>query len=293
MSTRYQIDTFPTVEWFNEFGVDWNQKRVVDYGCAEGVMSHLAKEAGASRVLGIDKDIKRILQARHDYPGIQFVNTHIEPGDRHDIGIFSMIIHWLDGQEQFRYLLKQLTETAIIVYRKQNDGYRIPENGNWFPTSEELDFFLSSCCYDLVKHKLLMTQDNGKEIELRVYRKWKNLYPCDTMYLKTNTKLGKDWVRKLEALAQEVDLPLLYYGVGHYVTRRIEGKDLRYGIPDRPRLKEFIAKFERAFEKTGLMFTDFTLGNIVYDGEYHFVDYDEIDAFDRDNQLWKATGSKV
>ena len=161
----YQNDVMPTNEWFEKIKahVDFKGKSVVDYGCAEGIMSKLAKEAGAKYVCAIDNQ-------EHYQPseGVIFLKADIDERIVYgEIKIFSMIIHWIDKDETLKHI--QDCEKAIIIFREKNPGYQIPINGKWFPTLDELDETLDG--FRRVHSELLMVQDNDKRITLAIYEK--------------------------------------------------------------------------------------------------------------------------
>ena len=62
LSTKAKLKTDSRIDWFNQF--DFLNKTVLDIGCNSGQYSFHAKKAGASSVIGIDIDEKRIYQAR-------------------------------------------------------------------------------------------------------------------------------------------------------------------------------------------------------------------------------------
>ncbi len=155
----------PTDEWFEKIKahVDFKDKFVIDYGCAEGIMCYLAREDGANHVIGVDN------QGNYDasLSGIQFIHDYIEEygTEINDIGIFSMIIHWV-GDKEFRRLAVHSNE-VVVVFREPNEGYQVPINGKWFPTEEELDQTMSG--FTKIHSEELMEQDNGKKIRLCIY----------------------------------------------------------------------------------------------------------------------------
>ena len=156
----YQNGVMPTDKWFEKvkIHVSFDGKSVVDYGCAEGEMCRLSKEAGAIKVTGIDHE--------HDpkHQGINFVNEKIGKLYNADIKIFSMIIHWIGKEEFLRHLdAKQI----IVIYRTPSSGY-IEQNGIFFPTQEELDKLIG---VKPIYTELLMNQGEDKNIVLAIYDK--------------------------------------------------------------------------------------------------------------------------
>lgn len=162
---NYQNGVMPTNEWFEKIKahVDFKGKCVVDFGAAEGIMSQLAVESGAIWVKAVDNQFHFIPS-----PKVAFINVNIENfsyDKKVDVGIFSMIIHWIDRKE----LLRQAKniDTLAIIFREPNEGYQIPQNGKWFPTLEELNKTLNG--FNLKHTEELMEQDNGKTIRLAIY----------------------------------------------------------------------------------------------------------------------------
>lgn len=156
----------PTDEWFSKIlkYVDFKGKSVIDYGCAEGRMCRLAKDAGARWVTGIDSEASFELAMDIDF---ELENIKDYKPEKHDMGIFSMIIHWIGKEETVRQL--PALNTAIIIFREPNEGYQIPQNGKWFPTLKELDKTLSG--FSRKHTEVLHTQDNNKTIRLAIYEK--------------------------------------------------------------------------------------------------------------------------
>ena len=165
----YQDGVMPTTEWFEKIKayVIFKYKTVVDFGCAEGIMCKLAKEAGAYNVIGVDEQ-------EHFIPseGVQFMHKKITEVEfrNYGIGIFSMIIHWI-GKEEF---IKHANngKHIIVIFREKNDGYQIPTNGVWFPTQEELDKNLP--LFNKVHDDCIFEQDSGKKIRLAIYERKKH-----------------------------------------------------------------------------------------------------------------------
>ena len=152
----------PTDEWFKKIQahIDFKDKSVIDYGCAEGRMCELAKDAGASKVVGIDEH--PVASTRKD---IEFVLQRIEGKHGFDIKIFSMIIHWI-GKEEFINQLNY-SKQIVVIYRTPSSGY-IEQNGIFFPTQEELDKLVG---VKPIHTELLMNQGEDKNIVLAIYDK--------------------------------------------------------------------------------------------------------------------------
>lgn len=166
-SVNYQNGVMPTDEWFEKIKahVDFVSKVVIDFGAAEGIMSNLAVKAGAIWVKAVDNQVHFLPS-----PKVAFINMNIENfgyDKRVDVGIFSMIIHWVGKKE----LLRQAKniDTLAIIFREKNPGYQIPINGKWFPTLKELTATLKG--FKLKHSEVLMEQDNNKRIILAIYDK--------------------------------------------------------------------------------------------------------------------------
>lgn len=163
----YQNGVMPTNKWFEKIKahVDFKEKKVIDIGCAEGIMSKLAKEAGASNVEAID------IKEEHFQPSgeVHFIHGKIEDNLwlSGDVAILSMIIHWIGKEETLRQI--QYQDTVVIIFREPNEGYQVPQNGVWFPTLKELSKTFKG--FKLKHTEKLMEQDNGKTIRLAIYEK--------------------------------------------------------------------------------------------------------------------------
>lgn len=282
--------SFDTKSWFEPVlkQVDFTGKTVVDYGCAEGVMSLLAHDSGASMVSGVDIDEERLEIARKLVPSGKFTYARVEAYQKYsDIGIFSMIIHWLsDPQTDLRNILHYVEQTAVVIFREANDGYT-PDNGNWFPTLSEIDTYFKSCSFECEHTELLQTQDNDKNIYLKIFRRTKRILFADPYVVKVG-KFRKGWKDDFGVLKNALHLPTPYFGDNFYISKRIDGQRL-CDLPevDRDKLQSFLKKLETVFYYTNLMFTDLSPGNVIYDGEFHIIDFDEIGAWDENNNRWR------
>ena len=172
IADRYQTsDTeqgaFPTAEWFAALmeGVDGALGSVLDVGCAEGVMSRLAVDAGAASVNGIDHNADRIAAAEANRYCVFTVMDAENVSGSWTTVILSMIAHWV-GQEETERLAGLADRHVLVVFRLANDHYE-PANGSWFPTFEEMDEAMFGV---RTSERLLLTQDHGKEIWAATYR---------------------------------------------------------------------------------------------------------------------------
>lgn len=166
----------PTLEWFDKIKqyVDFKDKTVLDLGCAEGMFSVLARQEGAKMATGIDSDKNRIkvaqdLSAEWGYDNKFHTATiqDFEYPHGYDIVIASLILHWLPNIHNELDRIETITgQNFITINRTPNPHYKIPENGMWFPTNEELDATLG---FKSKHRERLLVQDNGKEVWLNIY----------------------------------------------------------------------------------------------------------------------------
>lgn len=174
---RYQTapdapGTFPTAEWFAALlrGIDGPLGTVLDVGCAEGVMSVMAAQAGGI-VDGIDTNLERLDAAYQQAVAAGVViNLWARPSTywnkpRRTV-ILSMIAHWV-GREETCRLAGLAQRNVAVIFRLANDHYSIPENGTWFPTLAELDETISGV---RTHEELLLTQDSDKQVWAATYR---------------------------------------------------------------------------------------------------------------------------
>lgn len=174
-----QIGSFPTLEWFNKIKarVDFQDKIVVDLGCAEGMFCVLARQAGARMVTGIDSSEARIKTAKQLNSQWGYMNEIIWKNvedykypKMYDITIASMILHWLKNpQIELKRIKAKTKEKFVIIHRTHNPAYQVPENGLWFPTNEALDIEMDG--WHNIHKELLLVQDNQKEVWLNIYEK--------------------------------------------------------------------------------------------------------------------------
>lgn len=294
MSNQYQttIDNqgnliegaFPTLQWFNSLyqHIDLKDKIIVDYGAGEGMMSILCKKNRAKRVIGIEHNPRGLFLNPSTY-GIEAINGNIEENITHsDVTILSMIIHWIDHTTT-REILNATKESVAIIYRHKNDLYQVPENGKWFPTTDELNTFALSCGFRRINEIHLMTQDNGKAINLAVFKRYKNLSIENGYYLKRNIYCDDIWQEKAKIL-----LPLIFPDViimpnGYMLPSMIPN-------PDHKSVRELLIRLESIFTTTGLMIQDVTPSNIMlYKEQAILIDYDEIGDWNPNNINWLKT----
>ena len=107
---------FPTDKWFEKIAahVDFKGRSVDDLGCCQFSYGIQALNEGARFVAGIDNSKQRVDQswALVEQWGLQkkamvvhgsieeLPTTAINPGNKADITIWSMIIHWLSTPQQ-------------------------------------------------------------------------------------------------------------------------------------------------------------------------------------------------
>ena len=166
---------FPTVDWFNAFAthVDFRDKTVLDIGCATASYGVEAMNRGAAFYTGVELEQGNahsaadfMLAAGHK--DFQIWNTCAEgwtDHHKHDIVIFSMIIHWLqDAEYQVKQLAEMATDKVVFVYRHQHPGGTEP---GYRPTVEELGVLIDA---PLVHTEILL--NNGPQYQvLAIYDK--------------------------------------------------------------------------------------------------------------------------
>lgn len=280
---NYQNGVMPTNEWFKIINthVDFNRKSVVDYGCAEGVMCELAKDAGASKVVGIDN--KPIASTRTD---IDFIQENIHGKYNADIKIFSMIIHWIGKDEALR---QTDSEELVFIYREPNAGYNIPTHGSWFPTLNELRNLFKG--YRLVHEEALMEQDNNKKISIAIFRK-KVVHKNEWVYKTNSSVLNNQWRNNFKKILEVMKIPLFVKFIPNgYVTRYVDGVDLdgdgfcdyisvqplKLTTQQRATVVKIFKDIVEAGIKTNYTLADFTRKNVLLTNDGAFlIDYDVI-----------------
>src|SRR5262245_26050612 len=68
------------VEHARRFGVDFAERTVLDFGCADGAITPHYLKTGAARVIGVDLDAKAIARAqtKNDEPRVSFLQSSVE-----------------------------------------------------------------------------------------------------------------------------------------------------------------------------------------------------------------------
>ena len=249
----------PTPEWFAALlrGVDGPLGAILDVGSAEGVMSVLAREAGADSVLGIglhDDRMAAALEATKGDPAIEIREQEARDftGSFRTV-VFSMMAHWLGPDETARYA-RMATRNFLIVFREANDHYAIPDNGTWFPTFEELDAVVGGV---RTHEELLMTQDNDK-------RTWAAVYRTDLMVLEGMVHKGD----RVEPFYQGVDLH------GDPPFRPTHGATvLRLSGPNAEAVRKLARRVAEDALSDGTYPSDFSPRNVIVNGaQAHLID---------------------
>lgn len=277
--------SFPTVNWFTM--LPRTSGTVIDVGCNTGTLSYLYS-LEAQSVDAIDSNPEFIEYAKYLYPrnNIYFqcgrAEDHILRG--YDISVFSMIIHWLENpKEVIQKYLNYTRKYAVFIHRLPNEGYKTPDNGNWFPTIKELSF---SSDFRLVTHNILMEQDNGKQIALSIFER--------KYVTKRSNKCDDSWWKKVEVLG----IKSIAWVPGGYKMPYYDGIDLQEDRPfshrhDKVRFlklnpiqKRNVANLfkneVKAALETGYLIGDLTRRNIIMCGNTPYrIDFDMV--FDINN----------
>lgn len=293
MNDRYQAfgelpGAFPTEEWWNALrrGIDGPLGSVLDVGCAEGVMSVLALDAGAEYVCGLDINSERIALATAAAAG-RNADFWVQRSDRLEHGdfrtvILSMIAHWI-GKEETARLAKLAERNVAVIFRETNEHYAIPENGTWFPTLEELDATIGGI---RTHEEHLMTQDNGKRIVAATYR--------------TDMEIVGGMVYR----AGRVPIPLRT-GVdlhGDLPFRPVNGKPvLRLSGPNADAVRELARRIAQQALEDGMYPSDFSPRNVIVgDRGAYLVDRDPAEELPHEGRvhpeflsIWQATLSSI
>lgn len=294
-----ETGVFPTLEWFDEISkiVDWNGKSVIDLGCAEGMFSVLAMQKGAKRAIGIDVNPDMILKAKrlHEEYGLPHIIYQSKaesyyPLELHDIIIFSMILHWMDNvYYHFKRLTDCVKDTVICIYRTRNASYKIPDNGKWFPTKNELDVLAVTVGFKNVYTRCLLTQDNDKEIYLSIYRKYKEVKPVIYVAKKVNYEFDANWMQRAKRVLAHLSkhIPFIDFvfdgdRVIGYTMKYINGKDLWGDKPfeytggehnvfltpiQKTNLKQMLRDILSTASQIGVVPSDITRRNIMVEGD--------------------------
>jgi hypothetical protein len=292
------FDTLKFFEQINLF-VRFENKSIIDLGCNNFMYSVLARKMGAKEALGIESNKKWVKGSRllSKLNGFNDKVVHSKVEDffyykRWDVGILAMILHWLeDPAQELRRLAPAIKEDMAIIYREKHDGYQIPENGNWFPTQQELDQVMKSISFRNVSHGILLEQDSKKFVNLAVYKRYKDVIPMGDIVIKRNENLDDEWEKRLSKVLELVDTTAFdSFATGGYATKFIDGIDLYGSRPYKGETKEFILDLRTrenlvdlfksvvfAGIETGYYLADFTRRNIVVYNHYpYLIEFDEI-----------------
>lgn len=318
MSVNYQtlmhkdgsVETgvFSTLEWFSEISktVDWKGKSVIDLGCAEGMFCVLALNEGAKRAICIDVNPDMIVKAKklHKEHGLPYsiYQSKAEsyyPLEPHDIVIFSMVLHWMDDVYYHFKRLVDCVKEIVCIYRTRNASYKIPDNGKWFPSVNELDVLAVTTGFKNVYTRLLLTQDNNKEIYLTVYRRYKEVKPVIHATKKTNYDFDANWMQRVKKVLPHLSeyIPFIDFvfdgdKVIGYTMKYINGKDLWGDKPfeytggehnvfltpiQKTNLKQMLRDILNTASQIGVAPCDVTRRNIMVEGDKcYLIDLDVV-----------------
>lgn len=284
--------SFPTVQWFNHFPK--TRGDVLDLGCNDGMLSILYRKHGARSVVGVDNNIECVenataLNRLHKCESVKFIHQSIEDfvPESYDVAIFSMIIHWLkDPKEIIKNISNKTRDNVIFIWRLPNKNYTIPDNGNYFPDLRELICLMDDLGFVLDKHRMLEIQDNGKCIDLAVFKR--------DRAVKTHERCTKEWEHKFEEIQDRLVTPFINFIPQGYITKYIDGIDL-YGnkpfdtkkperetsihVVGKKKVASLFADICLAGIDTGFLLGDVTRRNIILDlrnGNLYPIDFDLI-----------------
>ena len=307
---------FPTLHWINEISkvVDWSGKSVIDFGCAEGMFCVAVQQRGASRVIGLDVNPDMIIKAKnlhveHGFEPIIYESKaeSYYPLEVHDILIFSMVLQWMDDVPyHFRRLANCVKDIIVCIYRTRNAAYKIPINGKWFPTKNELDVLAITKGFKNIYTRLLLTQDDDKEVYLSIYRRYKDVKPVISAVIKTNQEFDSDWMQRVKKVLPHLSkhipfIDFIFDGdrVKGYSTKYINGRDLWGDRPfeyltgehnvfltstQRANLKQMLRNILSTATQIGVAPSDITRRNIMVEGdECYLIDLDNV-SYTRDAQ---------
>jgi SAM-dependent methyltransferase len=138
--TKIQQGQIDTPEKFRQLtqGIDLKGKRVLDVGCNLGMMCRLARDAGASYVLGIDRSRDFVEQARAIWPDGKFVVKNANAATGYwNVVLASAVFHHIPDQRGFLARMARITKLLLMdVWLYPNDGAAaifLAERGHWVP----------------------------------------------------------------------------------------------------------------------------------------------------------------
>ena len=140
------IDTHAKFNQITE-GIDLKGEKVVDLGCNSGEMCRLAKESGAKRVVGIDRTISFIADARKLNPNIPFVvGTEEKISGKGNIVIASAMFHYVKDHDKFFKQIAKCSKLLIMdVWLSDKEGnlFERSHRGLYIPTREAFESIAS------------------------------------------------------------------------------------------------------------------------------------------------------
>jgi len=173
-----EIGEYPTLEWFEKMKehIDFEKAVVLDLGCNDGMMSILAREAGAVICTGVDKDGERISTAKELSTQYGYMNEffwkkieEFKFPKRYHVTIASMVLHELEYPVPQLDRIRPITSHYfVVIYRKASRSYD-KTDGSWFPTEDQMDYVMSG--FDRIHSEVLLTEDEDRDIVLGIYER--------------------------------------------------------------------------------------------------------------------------
>ena len=122
---------------------DMHGLRVVDLGCGFGWFCRWAREAGASRVLGIDLSEKMLTRAQADTtdPAIAYQRADLEdlslPEGSFDVVYSSLAFHYVaDAARLYATIHRALVPRGRFVFSTEHPIYTAPRKPGWTVTED-------------------------------------------------------------------------------------------------------------------------------------------------------------
>jgi SAM-dependent methyltransferase len=122
---------------------DMRGLRVVDLGCGFGWFCRWAREAGASRVLGMDLSEKMLARARADTtgPAVTYEAADLEhlslPDAGFDVAFSSLAFHYVeDAARLYRTVHHALAAGGRLVFSTEHPVYMAPTRPGWLVTED-------------------------------------------------------------------------------------------------------------------------------------------------------------
>jgi SAM-dependent methyltransferase len=159
---------------FNQLtrGINFKGEKVIDLGCNLGEMCRLSKEKGAKVVVGIDRTIDFIRDARKLNPEIKFiVGDETKINGKNNIVIASAMFHYVKDHDRFfKQIAKSSKLLLIDVWLSPLKGnlFELSKRGLYIPTRDAFEHIVGKYFNKIEMIEESLSPDNSSRFIYRI-----------------------------------------------------------------------------------------------------------------------------